>query len=120
MQDIMTIIDRAVRERGWSARQASMASIGSTQMINKDIDDVVGGPPVVAEALDETLGVGCGVAGEDDHVGLGDVRRDRTAVLEVQIGEDLDIQRALLLPAVRSTGSVWTLGRGADPGSPRA
>ena len=61
-------------------------------VVAEDVDDVRSGDSALAEALDAAWAVGREVPGEDDDVRLGDVRRDRAAVLEVQVGEDLNLQ----------------------------
>ena len=74
-----------------------LVDLGPVELVvPEDVEDVRGGGPPVAEPSDEPFAVGREVPGEDDDVRLGNVRRDRAAVLEVQVGEDLNLHRAVV------------------------
>ena len=62
-------------------------------VVPEDVDDVRGRSPELRQLRHQSLRVGRKVAGEDDDIGLGMVLRHRSAMLEVEIGEDLDLHR---------------------------
>ena len=62
-------------------------------VVPEDVDDVRGGSPELRELRHKPLRVGRKITCEDDDVGLGVVLGHRSAVLKVEIGEDLDLHR---------------------------
>ena len=79
MEDLLAEIERAVRMRGWSARQASMMAVGTPELIR---DMRRGRVPSVERfrALCEVLGVEFYVGPPRDKVRLWDLRRLERAI----------------------------------------
>lgn len=62
-------------------------------VVAEDVDDVRGGRPELRELRHKSLRVRREVAGEDNDVSLGVVLRHRATMLNVEVGEDLDLHR---------------------------
>ena len=90
MEDLLAEVERAVRARGWSARQASMMAVGTPELIR---DMRRGRVPSVERfrALCEVLGLEFYVGPPRDNVRLSDLRRLERAI---QVTESVLAARA--------------------------
>lgn len=83
MEDLLAVIERAVRTRGWSARQSSMMAVGTPELIR---DMRRGRVPSVERfrALCEVLGLEFYVGPPRVNVGLRDLRRLERAIMNTE------------------------------------